>query len=91
MAYGFLLAVVTGVLASAVFTKVLRQRPGKTLALVRELSWLYLGLTYASFRILPLILSVRLALQEPTMWLAVGVFGLLLMVESWYAVHYRYE
>jgi 4-hydroxybenzoate polyprenyltransferase len=79
------------ILAGALYTKVSRQRPDRASLLLRELSSLYLGLTYAVFRILPLILFVRLALGEPTIWIVVGAVALLMMLESWYAVRYRYE
>ena len=86
-----LVVVLAVVLAIGIYVSVVRKRPEKVSALLRELPWPYLGLSYAMFRILPLILFVKLALQEPTMWLVVGTFVILLSIESWYSAKYRYE
>ena len=77
------------VLSAALYTRRSRQHLAKATSLVRELPWPYLGLTYAVFRILPLILFARLALAEPTMWLLTGVVGLSLLLESQHSARYR--
>ena len=60
-------------------------------ALVRELPWPYLGLTYAGFRVLPIMLFTRLALLEPRMWAVVCVVTLLVLLESWQLLRYPHE
>lgn len=79
------------VLAAAVHAQVARRRPGRVSALESELSWPYLGLTYAAFRLLPLILLLRIALRDSTMWLVALAAGSLILIESVYSINYRYE
>jgi 1,4-dihydroxy-2-naphthoate octaprenyltransferase len=86
-----ILAGVAGLIGSLLFIKFLRQDNKNASSLVRELPWPYLGLTGVGFRILPLVLFVRLALQEPMIWIVVAIVGILLMLESLYAIRYRYE
>ena len=80
-----------GVAVAAALAARSRRGAGKASALVRELPCHYLGLTYAAFRIVPLLLLVRLAVEEPTMWATAAAAALWCLVESWQAVAYRYE
>ncbi len=82
---------VVAALAVAAYAGRVRRRPDGASALLRELPPTYLGLTYAVFRILPLVLLARLAVEESTMWSVFGVVALLLAVESWHVFRYRYE
>jgi 4-hydroxybenzoate polyprenyltransferase len=68
-----------------------RERGDGASALVRELPPLYLALTLALFRALPLLLFARLTVAEPSAWgpLAAAVF--LVGLDAWFAVGYRYE
>ncbi len=85
-------AIGTTVLACGFYIFIIRrQSSGKKTSLVRELSWLYLGLTYAILRILPLILVVRLSFRDPSMWAAVAFTVVILMVEFWFFLRYHYE
>lgn len=86
-----ILAVVVTVLACGFYIFITRRSSRNETSLVRELSWLYLGLTYAIFRILPLILIVRLSFREPSMWAAVALTVVILVVESWFFLRYHYE
>jgi len=79
------------VAAAALYGWRARRGPGEASALVRELPGTYLGLTFALFRAMPLVLLVRLALAEPPMWIVAGVAGLVLLIESWHSFRYRYE
>ena len=85
-------AVGTTVLACGLYIFIIRrQSSGKKTLLVRELSWFYLGLTYAILRILPLVLFVWLSFRDPSMWAAVALTVVILMVESWFFLRYHYE
>ena len=59
--------------------------------LLRELSFRYLGLTYAATCILPPILFARLAFAEPAMWIVVAAVGFLVVVNSHFSLQYRYR
>ncbi len=78
-------------LAVAKYAGLVRRRPDRASALLRELPPTYLGLTYAVLRILPLVLLARLAVEEATMWSVFGIVALLLAMESWHVFRYRYE
>lgn len=68
-----------------------RRRGGRRASdLVRELPPYYLGLTYASFRLVPLLILVRLALAEPALWAAAAAVALSVLIESAYSIRYRY-
>ena len=60
-------------------------------SLAKELPWHYLGLTYAVFRVIPLILLVHLALREPALWTLVAAAAVWTLVESWHSIRYRYR
>jgi len=60
-------------------------------ALLRELPAVYLALTLALFRALPLLLFARLALGEPSAWGAFAAVVVLVGLDGWYALGYRYE
>jgi len=79
------------VLAVAVYARSVRRHPERASALLQELPWTYLGLTLTLFRVLPLVLFVRLALAEPTMWAVFGVVASLSLVESWHSFQYHYD
>jgi len=81
-------AVVLGV---ALYTRLSRRRSGDSSSLARELPWHYLGLTYAAFRVLPIMLLARLALLWPSTWLVVGIVASLVMLESGQLVRYTHR
>jgi len=86
-----LAAVAAIVLAASGYIWMSRRHLARASALVRELPWFYLALTYALFRIVPLILFAHLAMLEPTMWVVFGLVGVLLFIESTYAARYHYD
>ena len=59
-------------------------------ALVRELPWYYLGLTYSVFRIVPLVILVGLSLQEPTMWVPLAVAAAIMAIDTRLSSRYQY-
>ena len=79
------------ILGSAVYAVIAQRNSLGVTSLSRELSWLYLGLTYAVFRILPLILLMRLSLSDPRMAAATAFAILILLIESRFFLCYRYE
>ncbi len=76
------------VLAVGLYSRLVRRSESAS-ALLRELHWTYLGLTYVLFRLVPLLLLARLSLREPAMWSVSGVVALLVLVESWHSFRYR--
>jgi 4-hydroxybenzoate polyprenyltransferase len=81
-----------GVLVAAyVFVRVSKSRPSNSSSLVEELPWSYLGLTLALFRLLPVMLFLRLALIDDRMWIPCVVASAFLGLESFYNLCYRYE
>ncbi len=80
-----------GFAAAAVFTRSASKRSATRTDLTRELSWVYLGLTFAVFRILPLVLLAKLALETDSLWWAFGAALVMLAAESWQSFRYRYE
>lgn len=76
------------VLAVAFYIEFSRKRQDRVSPLMRELPWLYLSLTHAVFRILPIMLLAGCALREPEMWTIVCVVGSLVLLESWHLVRY---
>lgn len=79
------------VFACALYILIIRRSSEKETSLVRELPWLYLGLTYAVLRLLPLVLLIRLSFQESSMWAAVAFIVVILMIESRFVLRYHYE
>lgn len=75
---------------AAAYRWLARRRTSLASALVCELPGHYLGLTFAVFRILPLLLLARLAIEEPTLWVPAVVAGALMLIESWRSARYRY-
>jgi 4-hydroxybenzoate polyprenyltransferase len=84
-------AVSTTALACIFYIFITRRSFVKETSLVRELPGLYLGLTYAVLRLLPLVLLIRLSLWEPSMWAAFALTVIILAVESWFFLRYHYE
>jgi 1,4-dihydroxy-2-naphthoate octaprenyltransferase len=86
-----LFAVGGTVLGCGAYAFFVRHSSQRVTPLVHELSWLYLGLTFAVFRILPLALMIRLSLRDPNMGAAAALMFLFLLIESWFFLRYRYE
>ena len=84
-------ACVLVVLASAYYSKASKRRSGAESPLVQKLSFIYLGTSYALFRVVPLILMVRLALRVPALTAPAAAGVLLVGIESLFVYSYRYE
>lgn len=90
----FVLAFLLGAVVLAgsfLIARVSQTRAYEPTSLMQELPWFYLGTTLALFRMLPLILLFRLALQDGRMWIIFGVALVFLGLESLYNLRYRYE
>ncbi len=59
-------------------------------ALIRELPWPYLGLSYALFCIVPLVILGGLSLREPTLWAPTAIAAVVTAIETWLASSYKY-
>jgi len=87
-------AAVAGMCVAAlavVYLRLARRRGAKGSSLVRELPWPYLGLTYGTFRLVPVVLLVALAFQERTMLIPAALAGLCALIDTWNTARYRYE
>ncbi len=80
-----------GVVTAAVVLFLQRRYSTVHSTLTRELPAYYLGLTFALFRVVPLLLFIRLAALYHELWLLVCIMALLLILESLHAFHYSYE
>ncbi len=78
------LAVAAGMYAS------IARRTENSSCLIREVPSHYLGLTLALFRILPILLFIRLAVASSTMWIPTVVAAVTLMLESYLSFKYKY-
>ena len=58
---------------------------------MRELPWPYLGLTYATFRLVPVLLLVALGVRERTMLIPAALAGLCALIDTGHTARYRYE
>ena len=83
------LACLLSVGASAVYVKSVSKKLGRTTALTETLPWSYLGLSYAVFYILPPLLFLILAWQEPLSWLLVALSALSLVGVSVHTFFYN--
>jgi len=92
-AIGLVAAGVGAVTCLAAGWHVRRARRGKrsASALVRELPWHYLGLTYAVFRVVPLVILVGLSLREPAMCLPTAVAAAVFAIDSGHSIRYQYR
>ena len=87
-----ILAVSTVVVASSgIYVKISKQKIENESYLVKELSWIYLGLTYLAFCVLPPVGFIFFALKEPLMWILVTLSTLSLLGISWHSFRYRYS
>lgn len=59
--------------------------------LIRELPAVYLALAFVLFRFLPLAILGRMALLNQTIWPVLGLFLVLMLIESAQLLRYRYE
>jgi 1,4-dihydroxy-2-naphthoate octaprenyltransferase len=85
------LASVAVVAACAAYVRVGRRRPRGATALVGELPWIYLALTYLLFCALPPLAFLLLALDEPLIWPLVVLSGLSSVGLSLQLLRYEYR
>ncbi|MHB8093758.1 MAG: UbiA family prenyltransferase [Candidatus Aminicenantales bacterium] len=84
-------AAVLVILGGALYSASSKRKGGRETSLVRELPFLYLGLSYALFRAIPLVLMVRLAFRNPALAPAAAAAIILVGAESFFVYSYRYE
>lgn len=84
-------AVTLVVLGGARYSAASKRKGPTGTPLVRALPFLYLGLSYALFRVIPLVLIVRLALRHPAFDPAAVTTIVLVGAESLFVYSYRYE
>ena len=77
------------VAASGVYVRIIKRKPAASSALVKELPWIYLGLTYLVFYALPPLGFILLALKEPLMWIMVVLSALSLAGISRQSIRYQ--
>jgi len=77
-------------LGAALHARAVRRRPSAS-SLVRELPSHYLGLTFALFRVLPVLLLARLAWADAMMWIPAALAALTSLLESAISLRYRYQ
>jgi 4-hydroxybenzoate polyprenyltransferase len=80
-----------GALAAGLYAARSRGVGRQETSLVSELPAIYLGLTWAAFRVLPAILLARLVLLAPGMAVPLALFVALLALEAWYCFRYQYR
>jgi 4-hydroxybenzoate polyprenyltransferase len=66
------------------------RRSERASSLVRELPFHYLGLTFALFRCLPILLLIRLSAHNPWMWIPTSIAALSIALESGLSFKYKY-
>lgn len=79
------------VAASGIHVKILNKKTQNSSDLVKELPWLYLGLTYLLFCVIPPVGFMFLALKEPLMWIIVVLSALSLLGISLHSIRYKYS
>jgi 4-hydroxybenzoate polyprenyltransferase len=79
------------VAASGIHVKILNKKTKSSSDLVKELPWIYLGLTYLLFCVIPPVGFIFLALKEPLMWIIVVLSALSLLGISLHSIRYKYS
>lgn len=83
-----ILAIATSIIAtSGIFA---RKKKNWSI-LIQELPWIYLGLTYLTFCLLPPIILAYSALREPLIWILVILSILSFLGISRHSIKYKYE
>ncbi len=89
--HSFVLVSLASIGAGMLFIYMSQRRSGDNTALTAELSPLYLSVSYFAFRIVPIILFLRLALLRPLFLIVLLFSGGLIILETLYFLRYRYE
>jgi hypothetical protein len=80
-----------GLVLSKAYTGRMKSRAVPASALVRELPWFYLGLSYFVFYVLPIILFIGCALNEPRVWILAAVASFFAASVSLQSHRYQYN
>jgi hypothetical protein len=86
-----LITLTAGIIVSRIYIAGMKKQIAGPSTLVRELPWYYLGLTFYVFYVLPLILFLFSAWQEPRMWILVAVALFFLASMSMQSHRYQYK
>lgn len=76
------LACFLGVSASCIYVRIISKKYKTSTELTEMLPWIYLGLSFVLFYLLPTLLLILLALPEPGMWVLVTLSALSLLGAS---------
>ncbi len=88
----FILVIATAtVAASGIYVWIADKGKKSSSDLVKELPWIYLGLTYLLFCVLPPVGFIFLALKEPQMWILAILSALTSLGISLHSIRYRYS
>ncbi len=79
------------VAASGIYARILKKKIKHVSDLVKELPWIYLGLTYLVFCVLPPACFTYLAFKEPLMGILAALSALSLLSISWHSIRYKYS
>jgi 4-hydroxybenzoate polyprenyltransferase len=79
------------VAASGIYVRIQNNTTKSSSELVKELPWIYLGLTYLLFCMLPPIGFFFLALKEPLMWITTILSASSLLGISLHSISYKYR
>jgi 4-hydroxybenzoate polyprenyltransferase len=79
------------VAVSGIHVKILNKKTKSSSNLIKELPWIYLGLTYLLFCVIPPVGFIFLALKEPLMWIIVVLSALSLLGISLHSISYKYS
>jgi len=78
-------------LAAAAYARAGRRRAGDEAGRLCELPLVYLASAVSVLRVLPLVLFVRLAVLDGSMWITAGMVASLVALDSWHMLRYRHE
>jgi hypothetical protein len=84
---GFGTAIIAG---SGLYVRTAKKKAARTSDLARELSWMYLGLTYFVFGVFPPVGFLLLAFKEPLLGIPAALSALSLLGLSWHSIRYKY-
>ncbi len=85
---GIILAIAAAIIAaSGIYARKIKNSS----ALIQELPWIYLGLTYLIFCVLPPVIFAYLALKEPLIWVLMALSTLSFLGISRHSIRYKYE
>ena len=78
------------VVAVGIYTRIMKNRSEHESDLIKELPWIYLGLTYLVFFILPPLGFLYLTRTEPRMAILTAIAVYSLLSTSWHSIRYKY-